>query len=133
MNTMNDLETQLRSWAPRRPSEKLEARLFAEPASEPRAREDAPSQFRLSYLAPAAVATVLMCVLFTQRNSPALSAVEHSSPFVAMIVSNQSAAAYMPGSFQPEQNSVPAETFEWTNGSATPPAVRYISSHRREH
>jgi hypothetical protein len=110
---MNELETQLRSWAPRRPSAKLERQIFAER----QAAADIEPVFRLRWLAPAAVALVMMCVMFNQRNNPAFSGSSSSGSMVALIMSNQSVAAYLPSSFQPEQNALPAETFEWTNGS----------------
>ncbi len=48
-----------------------------------------------------------------QRGSPpAVLAADHA-PMVAMILSNQSFAAYLPGSFQRNQNRW--DTFEWTN------------------
>jgi hypothetical protein len=40
---------------------------------------------------------------------------------VAMILSNQSAAAYLPGSFQAEQNNLPADTFNRTRASRSAP------------
>ena len=46
-------------------------------------------------------------------------------PILAVILSNQSYAAYLPSSFQPEQNSL-RNTFEWTNlsRSATSKGLR---------
>jgi hypothetical protein len=70
--------------------------------------------FRLSWLAPAAVALLLMGVLFNQRYGTGLTGAPVSTPMVAMILSNQSAAAYLPGSFQAEQNNLPADAFKWT-------------------
>ena len=110
---MNELEMQLRSWVPCRPSARLKRQIFA--------GRQAPAYiepvFRLRWLAPAAVASMLMCVMFNQRNNPAFSGSSSSGSMVAMIMSNQSVAAYLPSSFQPEQNALPAETFEWTNGN----------------
>jgi hypothetical protein len=120
MNEMNQLETLLRSWAPRRPSVTLERSLFA-PQPEPISAEP---PLRLSWLAPATVAGLLLTVLFSQRNSTAFTGPAASGPVVAMILSNQSAAAYLPGSFQREQNIVTANTFEWTNGRASTSSVR---------
>jgi hypothetical protein len=121
---MSNLEMQLRSWAPRRPSARLERRLFARPpAPAPVAERRTPdtdstaAHFRLSWLAPATLALLLMCVLVNQRNLPGSSPAANSGPIVALELSNQSAAAWLPGSFAHDQNSVPAETFEWTNGS----------------
>ena len=111
MNEMNELEKQLLSWTPRHPSKGLEARLFgadSDPA------EPLPA-FRLSWLAPATVALLLICVLFNQRYGPSLAGAPVSGPMVAMILSNQSAAAYLPGSFQAEQNNLPADAFKRTN------------------
>ena len=111
MNNTNELEMHLRSWAPRRPSAKLRQRLFAQP---PVAREPQPT-FRFAWLAPAAAAFLLMGVLFNQHNTSAISGSAHSNETFAMIMSNQN--AYLPDSFQRGQNSLVAETFEWTNGS----------------
>ena len=123
MNEMNELEKQLRSWTPRRPSARLERRLFAGgPAS---AKALAP--FRFSWLAPATAALMLMCVLINQRYGPSLSAPASPGPMVAMILSNQSAAAYLPGSFQAERNNLPADTFKRTSGSGSVPGVAVLS------
>lgn len=121
---MNQIEAQLRSWAPRRPSARLNARIFS-PAPGPVEPQPA---IRISWLAPATAAVLLLTVLLGQRNSPALSSSTTSKPVVAMILSNQSAAAYLPGSFQHEQNIVTANTFEWTNRGASPSSVRSLSS-----
>ena len=96
------------SWTPRRPSARLERRLFA---AGPAVAEALPS-FRLSWLAPATAALMLMGVLFNQRYGPALSGSASSGPMVAMILSNQSAAAYLPGSVQAERNNLPADAFK---------------------
>src|SRR5262245_44639001 len=112
MIEMNDVEKQLRSWVPRRPSAKLERRIFA-PAIAAAAIE-APSAmagskappFRFSWLAPATVAFLLMCVLFNQHNSQALSGPANPG-MIAVALSNQSAAAWLPGSFSRERNGLP--------------------------
>ena len=109
MNEMTELERQLYSWTPRHPSARLERRLFAArtvPA-------DALAPFRLSWLAPATAALALTCVLFNQRYGQSFPASSGASPMVAMILSNQSAAAYLPGSVQAEQNNLPADAFTW--------------------
>jgi hypothetical protein len=122
MNEMNDLETQLRSWALRPPSAKLKQQLFARaavvsaPTGEPGVLSTPASPFRLSWLAPATMALLLMCVLFNQRNIPsAFSGSMKSGSMVAVALSNQNAAAWLPGSFAHEQNSIPAEPLKWTN------------------
>jgi hypothetical protein len=119
---MNELEMQLRSWVPRRPSAKLRQQLFAQPSGATMPEEPV---FRLSWLAPATAALLLMCVLFNQRNGPAISGSSSAEPIFAMILSNQS-AAYLPSTFQPEQNRVPADTFEWTNGGSSTSSIRSL-------
>ena len=118
---MNELEKQLLSWTPRRPSKGLEARSFGEV---PETAESLPD-FRLSWLAPAAVAALLMCVLFNQRYGTTFEGARVSGPMVAMILSNQSAAAYLPGSVQAEQNNLPADAFKWSNSRG--PTARFTS------
>jgi len=116
---MNELEKWLCSWTPRRPSARLERQLFA---TRP-APEEALLPFRFGWLAPTTVAMALMCVLFNQRYGTPSSATTGASPMVAMILSNQSAAAYLPGSFQAEQNNLPADAFKWTRARGMPPGT----------
>lgn len=104
------------SWTPRRPSKELEARLFGAPEAAP--AEELPS-FRLGWLAPAAVAALLFCVLLSQRCGAGLTGSASAGPMVAMILSNQSAAAYMTGTAQSEQNNLPADAFKWNGGGVT--------------
>jgi hypothetical protein len=125
---MNDIyeteESQLRSWVPRRPSSKIRERLFraapAAPAPAPsRATADTAPVFRLSWLAPATMAVLLMGLMYTQRNGFLFSGTNGSGPMIAVALSNQSAAAWLPGSFQHEQNSLPVETIAWTPGDGS--------------
>jgi hypothetical protein len=117
------LEKQLRLWTPRHPSARLERRLFA---GGPAAAE-ALLPFRVTWLAPVTAALMLMCVLFNQRYGATLSAAANPGPMVAMILSNQSAAAYLPGSFQAEQNNLPADAFKWTRGRGPAPGAASLS------
>jgi len=137
---MNEIEAQLRSWAPRRPSPKLERNIFARrsPAVEVATagaqslRDDRPSpSFRLSWLAPATVALLLICMLFNQHNIQALSGASDSGPMIAVALSNQSVAPWLPGSFAREQNGLPNETFEWTNGNGSTSSISSLSGLRR--
>ena len=146
---MTELETQLRSWTPRRPSARLKLRIFAAardlsapgwqtatgPAPEAqghasemsgsipaftflpprRATCESSSPFRLTWFAPAAAALAIFCVLFAQRNNPAPSTPARSGAVMAMVFSNQSAAACLTATFHSAQNALPAETLEWTN------------------
>ena len=111
MNEWNPLETQLRSWTPRRPSAGLKARLFAAPASHAPRR---PLAF--GWLAPATVCLLMILVTFNQRNGElARMAASNPVPMMAVTLSNLSAAAYLTGSFVNDQNAVRPDTFEWTN------------------
>ena len=127
---MIELERQLYSWTPRRPSARLERRLFAATA----VPADTLAPFRFNWLAPATAALALTCVLFNQRFGPAPSGSAGAGPMVALILSNQSAAAYLPGSVQAEQNNLPADAFRWANSrTAAPgsaPLPHFISSKR---
>ena len=117
------METQLLGWTPRRPSARLERRLFA---AAPATAEALPP-FRFSWLAPAAAALALMCVLFNQRYGPTLSGSAGAGPLVAMVLSNQSAPAYLPGSFQAEHNNLPADAFKWTSRRGQAAGVTSLS------
>ena len=111
MKEMNELEKQLGWWTPRHPSARLERRLFA--------AAPAPAvpllPFRSTWLAPVTGTLALVCVLFNQRYVASLSGSGAAGPMVAMILSNQSAAAYLPGGVQAEQNSLPADAFRWAS------------------
>jgi hypothetical protein len=123
MNETSALEKQLLLWTPRRPSARLERRLFA---ASPAPAEALPS-LRLSWLAPATAAVMLLCVLFNQRCGSDLSASATPGPLVAMILSNQSAAAYLPGSVQAEQNNLPADAFRWASSRDSLPRPTPLS------
>ena len=123
---MSNLERQLHLWTPRRPSARLERRLFA--------AEPAPTEvllpFRFTWLAPATAAVMLMCVLFNQRYGATFSTSAGAGPLVAMILSNQSAAAYLPGVVHADRNNLPADAFRWagrhgegTGAASTPPFI----------
>ena len=112
---MNELEAQLRSWTPRRPSASLERSLFAR---RPGAAE-LPPAFRLSWLAPATAALLLAGLFLSARNSTVIGSA-NTVPMVAMILSNQSAAAYLSGTLPRAENRLPADTYQWTlRGGAT--------------
>lgn len=111
---MNELEMELRSWALRRPSAKLKRRIFARRPAEPAAA------FSWSWLAPATAALLMMGMLLNQRHNATLFEPGKTGPLVAMIMSNQSAAASLPAGFESQQNALPADTFKWTNGDSAP-------------
>lgn len=119
---MNELEKQLRSWAPRPPSARLRNRLFPAQVSEVLA----PTAFKAGWLAPAAAFLVLGLVLIGQRtNSPFTPSVD-GGRMVAIIVSNQSYAAYLSEPLRRDQNSL-RNTLEWTNGGASSSSMRFLS------
>ena len=132
MNEMKELELQLRSWAPRRPSEKLEGRIFARAAAAPITDQPPPiSQaigFHLRWLAPAAAALVLLCAVSNRRDGGPSGGGTNSGALLAIISSNQS--AYLPFGSRPAQNGPPAATFRWTNDSAFTSSVRSLSTLR---
>ncbi len=107
---MEQLEKQLHAWAPRRPSAKLRQRLFGTAKT--------PKALSLNWLAPATAALLVMTMLFNQRHCASFITAGQSGPFVAMILSNQNAAASLPAGFQSEQNGWPADTFDARNGSS---------------
>jgi len=129
---MNELEKQLSSWVPRRPSARLEKRIFAPSfvaAGQSLVASPKAPAFRFSWLAPATVAFLLMCVLFNQHNSQAISGSANPG-MIAVALSNQSAAAWLPGSFSRERNGLPNGSFEWTNGNGSTSSIRSLSSWR---
>ena len=120
MNQMNELEKRLRSWVPRRPSRKLEQKLFGRRHEMALATPDGVASpvahhFDLSWLAPATLAVMLMCLMLNQRSLSAFNSGGAPHALMAVALSNQSAAAWLPGSFPHDQNTIPAETLEWTN------------------
>jgi hypothetical protein len=123
MNETNPLETQLRLWKPRRPSVRVERRLF--PRAHPKR---APLAATLNLLAPAAACLLLAASLLKPQGDGSLPAAG-GEPMLAMILSNQSYAAYLPGSFQREQNRW--DTFEWTNRGASGSSVAPFSPRLR--
>ncbi len=104
---MNTLEAQLRSWTPRAPSPRLERRLFG----------SEPWHFSFSrlatVLAPTAACILLTVSMVQQTARELLPAGGDRAAVVAMGLSNQNFAAYLPGTFQPTANRL--DTFEWTN------------------
>ena len=122
MNETNPLETQLRSWTPRRPSAKLERTLFRHPPAAPR-----PDGMAF-WLGPVTACLLFVCVILSQQSPASFSSASRHDAFVAVILSNQSYAAYLPGSFQQSANRL--DTFEWTNGGRSTSFVGSLSPGR---
>ena len=100
MNEMNELEAQLRSWKPRRPSAKVSQALFgrdvaaaSRPAS--RAAQDSTLTFSLHWLAPATAALALMWTIFHQSGPSGLPGHPSTAPAMAVILSNQSLGSFL--------------------------------------
>ena len=111
MNEMNPLETELSSWKPRPPSKRLERRLFRTGG------EHRPLRLTLPWFAPAMAGCMMLMLMLNPHSGTALSGADNG-PLVAMAMSNQSYAAFLPGSFQREQNRW--DTFGWTNTGGFP-------------
>jgi len=112
MNEMDVLEAQLRSWKPRRPSATLERRLFKSTRPET-------GMFSLAgWLAPAAACLILAISLLNPHSAGDLSDRTRPGGLVAMIASNQSYAAYLPGSFRRTHNQL--ESFAVRGGFLSP-------------
>jgi hypothetical protein len=119
MNEWHLLETQLRSWTPRRPSAKLETQLFPRSPDAPRQR-----LCLLGWLAPATVCLLLLVAVFSHRTGERTRRASSTQfPIMAVTLSNVSFAAYLPGSFVNDQNRVRPGTFEWTNHGHSPSSI----------
>jgi hypothetical protein len=66
----------------------------------------------LGSLAPAAACALLTLAVFNPGN---YSDSSHSTPMLAMVLSNQNSAAYASGNDGQSQNSLFSVTFDWTN------------------
>lgn len=113
------MEAQLRSWTPRRPSPKLERQLFGRP----HLRFTLPRL--VSVFAPAAVCLLLTLVGLKEQGPTTLLANESQSALIALSLSNQSYAAYLPGNCQSTANRL--DTFEWTNRGYSQSSMRSIT------
>jgi len=109
----------LRSWTPRRPSAGLERKIFGEAGTSPGARA------LMRVLIPAAACLILTMAMLNQPDRTGASAAAAQGAILAMSLSNQSYAAYLPGSFACEANRL--DTFRWTNGGGLPFSAFSIS------
>ncbi len=125
---MNELEARLRSWAPRRPSASVERRLFS--PRPPAARPAETPAFRSGWLAAGAAATVLAGLFLLNHNARAIGPAS-AAPYVAMILSNQYAAAYLPGGSRPAENRLPADQYEWSVSAGTSSIITAVLGPRR--
>lgn len=111
---MESLETRLRPWKPRRPRPALERRLFGRASGRPGA-----TLWRAGWLAPAAAGVWLAGLLVNPPGAPTFSSVASSSGWVELVLSNQSYAPYLPGSFQRAHNQLEVFAGTLTVAAAT--------------
>jgi hypothetical protein len=107
MKETNPLETQLRSWQPRRPSARLKRRLFGI-SLVPRAG------WIVGSLAPAAVCLVMTMGMVNSHN-----VVPGVVPLNGLISGSWSNAAYVVDGFADKQNHWACVTFDSTNRSGS--------------
>jgi hypothetical protein len=79
----------------------------------------------LGWLAPATACALLTISVFNSGNSLPGNTSRHE-PMVAMMLSNQSYAAYVSGAFQSGQNDLPSVTLDWTNRSGSASSMNSI-------
>src|SRR5882762_10109881 len=102
MKAMNELETQLRSWMARRPSARLERQLF-------RPKRAKPSISAWPGLLAPVTACLLVAIAVLNQHGQVVASSDGT--LIAMSLSNQNYAAYLPGSFQRANNRL--DTFGW--------------------
>jgi hypothetical protein len=79
------------------------------------------------------MAALLLVGLFLNGHNSTAIGSSNTVPIVAMILSNQSAAAYLPGSFPHAENRLPADAYEWTvRGGATSVISAVLNPRRRK-
>ena len=92
----------MRCWMPRRPSATLERRLFRRVTPRPKPAMVA------GWLAPAAACLMFAGLLLNPQGAGVSSGSPQSGGMVGLILSNQSYASYLPGSFQRTHNQLEA-------------------------
>ena len=120
---MNELETQLRSWALRRPSPKVDRALFG-PSPAPRN-----SNIRVNWLAPAMAGMVVLLTFMNLRPGGRFERMDRSYSLPIM-VSNCYASAVMASSASSDRNAAYPNTFEWTNERGFTSSITSFSSSR---
>jgi len=112
---MNELEKHLRSWVPRKPSARIEAKLFK------KTKVYAPLQnpAGMHWLAPATAAVLGVLLLANYREAIPVAKVAPSGELVVAVLSNRTAAAALSAVSIQAHNTLSADTFEWTNDSGS--------------
>jgi hypothetical protein len=114
------MEDQLRSLAPRSPSERVKARIFASSSSV--ARPDQASGAGFGWMAPVLASFAILLAAESSRydHQAPLAAMGVSSNWLAMAASNQSYAAYIVADFHSGQNSPQMAPIEMAGLRNTP-------------
>jgi hypothetical protein len=117
MKEMNTLETQLRSWQPRRPSAALERHLFATPVSlMPK------MAWFVGWLVPATACAMLTFSIFNSGNLVSGQSFRRA-PMAATMSGNQGYLVLAPDSLRKGQNDLSSVTFDWTNRSGSTSSI----------
>jgi hypothetical protein len=115
---LKQLETNLRSWRPRRPSAMLKWRLGIASG------KFLPSVARFASLLVPAAACVLLAILSLNSENSFSGGISRQ-PMMAMISSNQNCATYWAKMNAQGENCPPSQIFKWTNDSASPFSMRF--------
>jgi hypothetical protein len=105
----------------------LEKKIFAS-AVKPGPVSERPYPIGLGWIAP--VAACLMLVAMVSQSPQSAGLAGGTNPVVGVVLSNHNAAAFLLAGYQPRANSIPAETFEWTNGGGFTSSTGSISAER---
>jgi len=120
----NQLERQLGSWKPRRPSRGLERRIFG---ADRVATTAGSTALRWNWMGPAAAVSALVLTLTLLQTGARLHPAEASPLFIAGgSLSNAELTAYSPGWVHSDRNGLMRDTFEWTNVTAAPSTRRSL-------
>ncbi len=116
---MNWLEKQLASWEPRRPSARIERRLF------PKRTRPTELTRALAWFAPAA-ACLMLALAVTRQNDCGNAGAPRPEYLFAMILSNQSSAGLLADSGAQSENRVMRASFDWTNRGNSGSSIRLM-------
>ena len=82
----------------------------------------------LFWLGPATACLLFVSMVLSQHHPAGFASGSRPDAMLAVIMSNQSYAAYLPGSFQRSANRL--DTFEWTNHGRSPSFMGSLSPGR---
>ena len=127
MNTIDNLETRLRSWVPRPPSPKVEDRLF-----HPDRAATPITPWPLNGLVTASAALLMLILALTNRPVGPLPNTGILNPIFGSIPSNYNAEAFIPLASATGWAGAKPQSFEWTNGSSSTSSISSLSTVGRE-